>query len=1011
MHQSSCLSGHDRGAGRVVRRLGVLLLLLGLLLAPAAGGAAAARNVSASPAPGAGEQTFYVDWNITASGQSFDGDKTTIQRIAISGSAVILKKPGELLRTFPFRLTVTDDTYSIAKGFCYQVEDWRSVIDPARYMGGPDKFWVQPESLEPRQRADGSWYMLDPFEVAFWSDGLNVRNFAYKFDSKHQDCVYGTFVDTQTGDGALYSLILGWNPKPFEGNATGTTFTRREQFTVQEQTLMTVNFNATIRLACGVDNPNIRLDVDQDTIPPNKGDTLNPPDPANLTVKVSCDGVPVKNAQVKIQVDAKNNSGGHLHASGNVPRPRGYLKGPGAANYTELTEQKKSITVQTDSMGMAKVAFRPGTDNATGGGSACAGKQRGIAGIYEVTASLVNARFRDRQAQRAIQVKRTDFVPLPLPGNHYLRTYSSSIHPEGTWGTQPTMGGIQALANRFYDYQIQHNQVLTQTGKTAWPIVNLGIIDISLQDGGLFDSGGTNVCAGGTQVNFIPWQIPHQTHLKGTGVDISTNAVTWPGSQAKNDWWKSALRGLGCSYGRWAPERTLHLDVDQNAGSWGQMHPGCQFPLPPVAALQSSSPIVQADAPILFVSMADSTLDEDSDGLPIAAPGQVLTFTIGANNLSGTSAAHQVVLTATLPNGLQFVNADPPASRRGDANQPVWDIGILTTRASLQTFRLAARVNGSVTPGTVLTMMAQATASDAGPTPDDHFAEALLVKPLGPDLAVQAQDLVGAAMTIGQPITTTFGVVNRGTAIAPSTRLTLTLPASVTLVSAIPAPTSTGLGTANWNLGGLAPDASRRITVTLDLDPSLAARVPADSNLETGGVLTYTLRAGSATPDIDLSNNMVQVVKGIEFAGPDLAVWLGVQGAGDLGTLTAGQDVTYTLMYGNFGNRSAPGTAVTLSLGSGVSLTGAEPAASRTAPSPTFAGGVVGWDLGNLAVGDANVIQVHIRVNAVPPEGSMALATITSNELDINPGNNVDFVVRRQASGPRTSTYLPLVRR
>jgi hypothetical protein len=71
----------------------------------------------------------------------------------------------------------------------------------------------------------------------------------------------------------------------------------------------------------------------------------------------------------------------------------------------------------------------------------------------------------------------------------------------------------------------------------------------------------------------------------------------------------------------------------------------------------------------------------------------------------------------------------------------------------------------------------------------------------------------------------------------------------------------------------------------------------------------------------------------------------------------------------------------------------------------------VGWDLGNLAVGDANVIQVHIRVNAVPPEGSMALATITSNELDINPGNNVDFVVRRQAPGPRTSTYLPLVRR
>ncbi len=753
-----------------------------------------------------------------------------------------------------------------------------------------------------------------------------------------------------------------------------------------------------------LDDPKIRLDVDQDTIPPNKGDTLDPPDPANLTAKVTCAGMPVKNAQVKIEVNANKNSGGHLHTSGNAPRPRGYLKGPGAANYTELTEQKKSITVQTDSMGIAKVAFRPGTDNVTGGGGACAGKQRGIAGIYEVTASLVDARFKGRQAQSAIHVRRTDFVPLPLPGYHYVRMYSSSIHPEGTWGTQPTMGGIQALANRFYDYQVQHNQVLTQSGKTAWPIVNLGIIDISLRDGGLFDTGGTNVCGGGKQVGFIPWQIPHQTHLDGTGVDISTNAVTWPGNQAKRDWWKSALRGLGCFYGAWARESTLHLDVDQNAGNWGQPHPGCQFPLPPAAAHQSFSPNSQADAPILFVSVSSATSDEDSYGLPIAAPGQVVSLTLSVNNLSSTSDAHQVVLTATLPNSLQFVNADPPASRMSNANQPVWDIGMLTTQASLQMFSLSTQVDSSIIPGTILTMSVQATTSDSGPAPDDHFDEAVLIQPLGPDLAVQAQDLEGVAMTIDQPVTTTFSVINQGTTIASSTRLTLTLPPSVTIPSALPPTSTTTMNTITWDLGLLAPDASQRITVTLNLDPALLTGLAPVPDLETGNLLTFTLNAASSG-DIDLTNNTRTVASPVVFAGNDTAIWMDTQAA-DAGALAVGQAITYTILYGNLGNQVASATVVTMTLGAGLSIFDVVPT-----PTNVVSGTVLGWNLGDLPAGTEGQFQIHAHVDTVPPEGSLTYAAIESAGFDIATSNNVATDLRQAdtANAVGLEIFLPLI--
>src|SRR5439155_5147295 len=188
----------------------------------------------------------------------------------------------------------------------------------------------------------------------------------------------------------------------------------------------------------------------------------------------------------------------------------------------------------------------------------------------------------------------------------------------------------------------------------------------------------------------------------------------------------------------------------------------------------------------------------------------------------------------------------------------------------------------------------------------------LTVQPPGPDLVV-ASELGAAAMTVGQPVSFTVSVDNAGNATAASAAFTLTLPVSVTLASANPPATSAVAGGYRWNLGSLAPAALKTITLTVALDPLLAAQVSFDPDVQPSGNLTYTLRAGSPTPDIDPVSNVQQVVVPVTLPGPDTAVWMGVLGAGAPGTLTGTQAVTYTIRYGHFGNQIAQTSTLTLS--------------------------------------------------------------------------------------------------
>ncbi len=984
-HRATWATGDNNPAVNAAFRVHArVLLVFALLMALVATvgtsrGFAQPVGMDGPAAPAQGEKIIYVDWNITASGDrtTFIGTtKGTARRhIVIHGSTVIRQAPGELLKAIPFELSVTDDWEEIATGPClYEHRRW-SIVDPDRYMGGPDEFWIYPWIFEPRQRADGRWYIEDPFNPEFFINGNLGRDFTYRFDYTYANpCTGEGSSDTETREaGWLYPVVFfdfGQGPHDLEGDPTGTVYTRDVTYTVELGDVpLTINFHATVRLPCGAAAASVASG--QSSIQQVCGCAAYPPshifdasDPVVTSLRVSfypppplavgpdmaatfdlvatCEGRRVKNAELEVTVKPEPNSGGHLH-DGN--RPRGYLNG------TEITDSRPSIKVKTDDHGNAEVRFEAGKDLQY--------RLRGIAGIYVIKARSTRFPYTSETSDR-IDVLVYGLQELGLGANYQLSPIGGPPHPRVLYGTPATLNAVRQLADAFRQRQEEHNADLRFYGKPEWPIAPTKVLAISLEDGGLFD---------------LPqrgwWRIPFGLHgyglqalivpsLTGLGFPVPKKEVT--------AWMEREFRRLGEQYGTWYSDggSPWNLAVEQRTATRVNM------------ASTADGPDL---ATVVFLS--------DPADRYAAGVGQTVTYTVGVENLARSTQAHNVVLTATLPSELTFLSANPAPTRMAGANQPVWELGTLDAEGVPRLFDVVAEVGGSVAPGTMLTVTAEASTSDADANPSDNQSEAfgLLVQPPGPDLVVRS-DIAATAMTVGQPIPLTLEVANAGNAPAADVTLSLTLPDSVTLDSASPAPATSSAGRATWNLGSLAPDTSKRVTVTVSLDPALLARVPLDPDLEAGGVLTYTLQAESVTPDIDLSNNVEEVVKRVEFAGPDLSVSMNVQGADGPGMLSPGQDVTYTLLYGNAGNQMAPATTLSLSLWSGLELVSAQPAPSRTTTSPTFAGGVLGWDLGDLPVGEWGMVQVQLHVASIPPEGSLVLAVVGSGSADTHPVDN-----------------------
>lgn len=204
---------------------------------------------------------------------------------------------------------------------------------------------------------------------------------------------------------------------------------------------------------------------------------------------------------------------------------------------------------------------------------------------------------------------------------------------------------------------------------------------------------------------------------------------------------------------------------------------------------------------------------------------------------------HSVTLPATLPNPtLSLLLRQPGASAGADLG-----LDVLVQPAGGALVRLAAlreplgdwslvNVDLGAYAGQTVTLRLQPQTSPRLPLAID--VDALALGAARPDLWLTAQ--APAVVAPGETLTLTVQVGNRGFVAAPAARLTLTLPAGLTLLAADPPPTT---GT-RWELGTLPAAAAQTLTLQLRAGAAGDAR-PRNITLALAGALAETETANN----------------------------------------------------------------------------------------------------------------------------------------------------------------------
>lgn len=149
---------------------------------------------------------------------------------------------------------------------------------------------------------------------------------------------------------------------------------------------------------------------------------------------------------------------------------------------------------------------------------------------------------------------------------------------------------------------------------------------------------------------------------------------------------------------------------------------------------------------------------------------------------------------------------------------------------------------------------------------------------------------------------------------------------------------------------------------------------------------------GIVADAVTLSANAEPTNDGDADADTNLSVDFGVFTSADLAItksdnpdpVVAGQQLTYTLSVTNNGPVDATGVTVSDPLPAGVTFN------SATTTQGTFseAGGVVTFNLGDMANGDSESLTITVDVNSSTAAPLSNVATVTGNENDVVAGNN-----------------------
>jgi len=357
------------------------------------------------------------------------------------------------------------------------------------------------------------------------------------------------------------------------------------------------------------------------------------------------------------------------------------------------------------------------------------------------------------------------------------------------------------------------------------------------------------------------------------------------------------------------------------------------YPGDPVASNNTASASVSATVVITTNQVSDLAVTEVASPTSVTV-GSNVTYTLTVQN-NGPAAATNVVVTDALPAGVSFVSA---VANQGTTTQAggvvTWNAGNLANSGS---------ATASIVVSTVSTGLISNTASvnyPGDPVAGNNTASATITVN-AVTLTNQVSDLAvtevasPTSVTVGSNVTCTLTVQNNGPAAATNVVVTDALPVGVSFVSALAnqGTTTQAGGVVTWNVGDFANGTGASATIVVSTVSTGLISNTASVNYPGDPVASNNTASATITVNAVTLTNQVSDLAVTEVATPT--------------SVTLGSNVTYTLTVQNNGPAAATDVVVTDALPVGVSFVSALANQGTT----TQAGGVVTWNVGNLANG------------------------------------------------------------
>ncbi len=339
-----------------------------------------------------------------------------------------------------------------------------------------------------------------------------------------------------------------------------------------------------------------------------------------------------------------------------------------------------------------------------------------------------------------------------------------------------------------------------------------------------------------------------------------------------------------------------------------------------------------------------------------AAPnvGDTITFTVTLSNL-GPNTATNVQVADLLPAGLSFVSSNPSQGNYLSGTG-VWTIGTVTAAAP-QTLQIQAKVLG---PAAQTNTASISHADQFDPVTTNNSASATET-PQQADLAL-AKSVSNARPNVGDTITFTITLTDKGPSTATNVKATDLLPTGLTFVSATPSQGTYVSATGIWSVG----------TVTTTTPQTLQIQAVVATPAAKTNIVSIS---GADQFDPIASNNNASATETPQRS--DLVLSKTVTSA----TPNVGDIITYDVMLGNLGPDTATDVQVTDVLPTGLIFVSATPSQG------TYVAGSGLWTVGTVPTTSPQSLLIRARV--LSPNPVTNTATISnSDQFDPDTANN-----------------------